>query len=86
MSGAGTETEFKQSFLRRVQSARMAAALTQRQMAELLGIPQDKYKHYESRTLLPHHLIGRFCTVCQVDPNWLMTGNPKARTAARDPQ
>jgi hypothetical protein len=37
-------------------------------------MPQDKYKQYEGRSLLPHHLIGRFCILTRVDPEWLVTG------------
>jgi hypothetical protein len=43
-------------------------------MAEALDLPQDRYKQYEGRTLLPHHLIGRFCLITHVDPAWLVTG------------
>jgi hypothetical protein len=24
--------------------------------------------------VIPHHLIGRFCLICNIDPNWLITG------------
>lgn len=69
-----TEAQFKQLFTERVKTARVATGLKQWQVAELLGIPQDKYKQYEGRSLLPHYLVGRFCIVCRVDPVWLMTG------------
>lgn len=69
-----TETQFKQAFTKRVKDARAALGWKQWQMAEALGMPQDKYKQYEGRSLLPHHLIGRFCLVTHVDPEWLVTG------------
>lgn len=74
MSESETETEFKQRFMKRVADARVARGLKQWQIAEALGMPQDKYKQYEKRSLLPHHLIGRFCIICRVDPEWLVTG------------
>jgi hypothetical protein len=74
MTESETEAQFKQSFTERVKVARVATGLKQWQVAELLGIPQDKYKQYEGRSLLPHYLIGRFCIVTRVDPVWLMTG------------
>jgi DNA-binding XRE family transcriptional regulator len=74
MGETETETQFKQLFTERVKAARVATGLKQWQVAELLGIPQDKYKQYEGRSYLPHHLVGRFCIVCRVDPVWLMTG------------
>lgn len=74
MAESETETQFKQSFIERVKAARIATGMKQWQIAESLGMAQDKYKQYESRSLLPHHLIGRFCIVTRVDPEWLVTG------------
>lgn len=74
MAESETEAQFKRLFTERVRDARIATGLKQWQVAELLGIPQDKYKQYEGRSYLPHHLVGRFCIVCRIDPVWLMTG------------
>lgn len=74
MTESETETEYKQRFMERVAAARIARNLKQWQIAEALGMPQDKYKQYEKRSLLPHHLIGRFCILTSVDPEWLVTG------------
>lgn len=63
--------------MERVAEARISRGYKQWQIAELLGMPQDKYKQYEKRSLLPHHLIGRFCLICRVDPEWLVTGHGK---------
>ena len=59
----------------------MALGWKQWQMAEALGMPQDKYKQYEGRSLLPHHLVRRFCLIARVDLEWLMTGQGKMRMA-----
>lgn len=74
MSDRESEALFKQEFIGRVKAARIAVGWKQWQMAEALHMPQDKYKQYESRSLLPHHLVGRFCLITHVDPTWLMTG------------
>lgn len=74
MADSETEAQFKQAFTERVKAARVATGLKQWQVAELLGTPQDKYKQYEGRSLLPHALVGRFCTICRVNPEWLFTG------------
>lgn len=66
--------QFEQEFIARVKSARIATGKKQWQVAELLNVPQDHYKHWEKTRLMPHHLIGRFCIICSVDPEWLMTG------------
>lgn len=74
MAESDSETQFKQAFTERVKAARIANNYKQWEMAEALGMPQDKYKQYEGRSYLPHHLIGRFCILCHIDPEWLMTG------------
>jgi DNA-binding XRE family transcriptional regulator len=54
---------FKKAFLARTKRAREAAGLTQEEMARRMGIRQDKYAKYESRSPLPHQYIARFCEV-----------------------
>jgi DNA-binding transcriptional regulator YiaG len=79
-----TEAQFKQSFIERVKAARVATGMKQWQVADALNIPQDKYKQYEVRSLLPNYLIGRFCIICRVEPEWLMTG--KGQKPLKPPQ
>lgn len=74
MADSDAEAQFKQEFIERVATARVATGKKQWQVAELLNVPQDHYKHWEKGRLMPHHLIGRFCLVTNVDPIWLMTG------------
>ncbi|MFA6984595.1 MAG: helix-turn-helix transcriptional regulator [Arenimonas sp.] len=77
MAESDIEAEHKQGFMDRVKEARMARALKQWELADALGIPQDRYKQYETRSYLPPHLYARFCLICRVDPEWLVTGNGK---------
>jgi len=74
MADSETETQYKQAFIARVAAARQALGWKQWQMAEALDIPQDKYKQYESRSLMPHHMIPRFCLIAHVDMEWMLTG------------
>ena len=74
MAESDIEAQFKQDFIDRVKAARIATGMKQWQIAESLGMPQDKYKQYEGRSLLPHHLIGRFCIITRIEPDWLLTG------------
>ncbi len=74
MADSDSEAQFKQAFTERVKAARIANNYKQWEMAEALGMAQDKYKQYEGRSYLPHHLIGRFCILCHINPEWLMTG------------
>lgn len=68
------KAQYEQEFIDRVKAARIATGKKQWQVAELMGIKQDQYKHYETGRVVPHHLIGRFCLICSIDPNWLITG------------
>ena len=74
MADLETEAQYKQAFIERVKTARIATGMKQWEIAEALGMPQDKYKQYETRSLLPHHLISRFCILTRTDPEWLVTG------------
>ena len=74
MAESDEEAQFKHEFTARIAQARIARGWKQWQAAEAMGIPQDKYKQYEGRSLMPHYLIGRFCLVTRIDPIWLMTG------------
>ena len=84
MADSETEAQYKQAFIERVRAARNAAGMKQWQVADALGIPQDRYKQYETRSLLPHHLIGRFCIITRVDPEWLVTG--RGQKPSKPPQ
>lgn len=44
------------------------------QIAAQLGVPKDTYQRYETRRLIPHHLIKPFCDLTQEDVHWLVTG------------
>lgn len=78
MAESDAKTQYEQEFIARVKAARIATGKKQWQVAELMDIKQDQYKHYEVLTgkgrVIPHHLIGRFCLICSIDPNWLLTG------------
>lgn len=78
MAETDIKAQYEQEFIARVKAARIATGKKQWQVAELMDIKQDQYKHYEVLTgkgrVIPHHLIGRFCLICSIDPNWLLTG------------
>ena len=48
-------------------------------MADALGIPAGTYTRYETRTMMPHHLIPRFCQLTGVNADWLFFGPTLAR-------
>lgn len=74
MAERDIKAQYEQEFIARAKAARIATGKKQWQVAELMDIKQDQYKHYETGRVIPHHLIGRFCLICSIDPNWLLTG------------
>lgn len=69
-----TKRDYKDEFMARVKLARVSAGFSQDQMGEFLGLGRGTFKHFETRSYLPHDLIPRFCLLCRVDPSWLFTG------------
>lgn len=70
-----TPTQYRKAFTGRVKAARTVSGLTPLELAEKLSIPKDTYHRYETRTLLPHHMLELFCVVTGADLLWLITGS-----------
>lgn len=70
-------SRFKDEMLARTKTAREAAGLSQQKLADKLFLKQDTYKQYETRSLLPHYLITRFCEETKIDEAWLLSGRGK---------
>lgn len=68
------KTAHRNAFVQRVKQARERRNITQEVIAAGLDLEQDAYKHYEIRSYLPYHLIHRFCLICHVSVEWLVTG------------
>lgn len=77
--------EFKRGFIARTRLAREATGWNQREMAEALDIPLKNYESYETRSMLPHSLVARFCRITRVSIDYLFTGPPPARQS-RNPR
>jgi transcriptional regulator with XRE-family HTH domain len=81
-----TPRKYRDAFVGRVKTARTDAGYTQRAVAMLLGVEKSTYNNYERGrgkeppTLMPLHLIERFCVLCQVPMDWLVTGKEMRRT------
>lgn len=69
-----TPTSYRKAFVQRVRAARTLAEKNPLEMAQLLGVPKDTYHRYETRTLLPLHLVESFCLLTGTNLHWLITG------------
>jgi hypothetical protein len=79
-----TPTTYRNAFVQRVRAARTLAEKNPLEMAQLLGVPKDTYHRYETRTLLPHHLLEVFCKLTGQDLTWLITGKHRRHDTAAD--
>lgn len=73
------KTAFAKEFAKRVKMAR-EPHYTQPKIAVLLDIPQDHYKHFETKRVMPHHLVGLFCELTHTNAAWLFTGEGEQMT------
>ena len=80
-----SRSDFKKAFIERVREARDASPYNQRQMAELLGTSTANYEKYETRSCLPHHLIGRFALAAGVTVAFLLTGREEEKPKRPEP-
>jgi transcriptional regulator with XRE-family HTH domain len=73
------EFVFNEGFVGRVQLFRKETNMTAEQMADLLGVPADRYRKYEYRSPLPHYLIAKFCLAVGCDLEHLLLGKARER-------
>lgn len=74
-----TPASYRAAFFKRIRTAREFYTEEPGIMAEALGIPPGTYTRYETRTMMPHHLIPRFCQLTGVSTDWLFYGPTAAR-------
>jgi len=74
-------SDFKEQFTARIARARHDAGYTQASMAIALGLAKDDdpspagtYGKYETRSMMPHHLIPIFCGLVEKPTGWLFSG------------
>jgi len=73
------EFTFNNDYCGRVKRFRDETGMTAAQMAEVLGVPADRYRKYETRSPLPPYLVGKFCIVVGCDLEHLLLGKPRER-------
>lgn len=73
--------DYKKLFHDRVRAARKGRGWTQETMADLLGFSQGHYKQWETRDLMPHEVMPRFCVLTGITLDYLLTGRERAERA-----
>jgi hypothetical protein len=74
-----TPASYRAAFFKRVRTARELYTEDYKVMAHALGTQEGTYYRYETRTMLPHHLVPRFCQITGVSADWLFNGPAVAR-------
>lgn len=73
---ASTPSQWRKEFIARVRDARVRSRMKPIEVAADLGVSLDTYIRWETRSLLPYHLIWPFCQIVGSDPIELLTGTP----------
>lgn len=81
-----TPAQYRAKFVERVRAARALAGKSPAEMAELLGVNKDTYHRYETRTLLPHHLMTLFCQMTGTEVDWLVRGFRRGAERGSNPE
>lgn len=74
MAANSEEAQFNEALIARVHRLRNERGWTAEQMATALGVPAERYRKYEYRSLLPHYLIERFALIVGRDVEYILTG------------
>lgn len=68
------EQEFNETYIARIKRLREERGWTSEQMATALGVPPDRYRKYEYRSLMPHYLVEQFAQIVDRDVSYVLTG------------
>lgn len=70
---------FNDAYCGRVKRFREETNMSAAEMAELLDIPADRYRKYETRSPMPVYLIAKFCRIVGCDLEHLILGKARER-------
>lgn len=73
------EKSFNAALRKRLRELRERRGLTQAEMAIALGIETDRYRKYETRSVIPAFFMLRVAIVCQSSVEYLVTGQQAGR-------
>lgn len=71
----------RKQFIALTKAVRVASGKTQEQVAEALGMKQDRYKNYETKRPLRAEMIDAFLAACEADPSALFPQASKRQAA-----
>lgn len=75
-----SQADFETKFRARVRMWREEKGWTAEQMAIVLNVPPERYRKYESRSMMPAYLFHKFCLVCDTELDNLILGTTRKPT------
>ncbi len=73
-----TEAAFNAAVRTRIRNLREARGWTQKQVAGWLGIGLERYKKYESRSMMSPYMQKKFCELTGISLEFLIFGTTSA--------
>lgn len=68
------EEPYRKAITARLKLLRESAGKSQPEMAEMLGVPLDRYRKYETRTPLPGYLVEAVSKITGYSVTFVVTG------------
>ena len=68
------ESALALAYIKRIRQLRIARNMTQAEMAVALGIGVERYKKYETRSLMPPYMIPRFAAIVGRTAEFVVSG------------
>lgn len=70
---------FNNEYCGRVKRFREETNMSAAEMADLIDVPADRYRKYETRSPMPAYLMAKFCRIVGCDLEHLLIGKPRER-------
>jgi len=70
-----SEQEFNDAFRERIKALRLSRGWSQSRVATMLGIDLERYKKYETRSIMPLYLVTKFTLLVDKSLEYTVTGH-----------
>lgn len=77
MKSDASDKQFQLAYQARLKAVRESKAWTAEQMATALDIPPERYRKYETRSILPVNLLEKLSLISGRDMEYLVTGKSR---------
>lgn len=78
-----TKSDYISKLCARVRELRLKKDWTQAEMAKTLGVSEEQYRKYETRTPLPHFYVETFARVTDTTIEYVLTGEDRRAAKPR---